>query len=268
MEAVYDIQDSFHRSVQNRFLQAAFFYGIHDLLVIDAAGCGHLQIQSCFQIGYSVVHRTPVAYHEAIKAPFPAEDICQGFFMLSSIGAVDLIIRTHNSPGLLAAHRALKSRQVNFTQRSFIHFGGGRHPARLLVICQKMLDACSHVFALYALDQRACHLRSNHGVFRIILEIPSAERGTFDIYGRPKNNANALRLAFLTQHLAHAGYQFPVEAGRRTAARRKANRLNAVVNPQMIRFLILFPESVRAVGNHHGRNSQPFHTLRMPEVRS
>ena len=138
----------------------------------------------------------------------------------------------------------------------------------LLIVRQEMLDAGSHVFALHTRNQRARYFGGNIGVFGIIFKIPAAQRRTLDVHRRPQNHAHAFRLAFLSQRLSHLRNQLPVEAGRRAAARREADRLDAVVHAQIIRFLILLSQAVRSVGNHHRRNSQTFHRLRVPEVRA
>ena len=265
---VYNIQNAFHRPVQYLFLQPSILHRFHNKPVIDAAGGGHFQIQSGFQIGHPVIDRSPVAHHKAVKAPFTAQYIGKRFFILRRISAIDSVIRTHDGPGFFLFYRSLKSCKVNLMQGTFINLGGRGQPAVLLIVRQEMLDAGSHIFALHARNQRARHFRSHIWVFRIIFKIPAAQRRTFDIHSRPQNHAHAFRLAFLSQRLSHLCNQLPVEAGRRAAACRKADSLNTVVHSQIIRFLILLSQAVRSVGNHHSRDSQPFNRFRMPEVRA
>ena len=266
-KTVHDIQDAFHSLVQHFFFQASVPHRFHDQLIIHPAGGGHLQIQPRFQVRYPVVDRAPVAHHKAVESPFPAQHVREHFLILCRVNAVDPVVGAHHRPGLLLSHRALKGRQIDLSERALVDFGGGRHPAVLLVVRQEMLDAGAHVFALYAADQRAGHLGGHIGVFRIIFKIPAAQRGTLDVYRGPQDHAHAFRLAFLSQRLSHFPDQFPVKAGRRAAACRKADRLDAVVYAQIVRLLILLSQPVRSVGNHHCRDPQPFDCLRMPEIR-
>ena len=131
-----------------------------------------------------------------------------------------------------------------------------------------MLDACTHVFALYAFDQGCCHLSRQIGILGKILEIPAAQRAALDIDRRPQQDAQFLMLAAFTQCFAHFLHQFRIEGSRRSAGCRIADRLDAVIDPQMIAFLILLAQTVRPVGNHCGGNTQAFHCFGMPEIRA
>ena len=260
------IQNPFHRAVQNLLFQGSVFDSLHDLTVCLPAGCRHFQFQPCLQPGNTFIDCAPVRHYIPFITPFFSEYFIQQPRILRCEDSVDLIIRAHNRFGLCLFDRCLKSRQINLPKRSFIHFGGGGHSVVFLVVRRKMLDRRSHTFLLDTLNMSLRHLTSQIRVFRKILKVSAAQRGTFDIYCRSKQNRNIFRLAFFSKGRSHLLQQIAVKGACRRTSRGETYRLDTLIDSQMIGVFRLLSQSVRSVGNHHFRNSQTFHRFQMPEI--
>ena len=129
-----------------------------------------------------------------------------------------------------------------------------------------MLDAGAHALALYALDEGGGHFAGNVGVFGVILKVSAAEGRTLDVHRRPQQNADVFRLALVAQGSAHALHQRPVKGRGGGASGRKADRLDAVVDTQMVARLVLLAQSVGPVAHHHRRDVQTLDGLGVPEI--
>ena len=75
-----------------------------------------------------------------------------------------------------------------------------------------------------------------------------------------------LVLAGIADGLAHPAEHLSVEGGCRGAGRREADRLDAVVDAEVVNLLILLAQAVRAVADHAGGDAQTLYSLRVPEV--
>ena len=117
-----NIQIFFTGLVQYRFIQCSVLYCGNDFCIRSAFTGRHFQIAACFQSFHTVIHRTPVCHYIAVKSPFPAEHICEHFFVFTKVCAVQLVVCVHNGPRLFLLYHSFKRSKVNFTHGAFIHF--------------------------------------------------------------------------------------------------------------------------------------------------
>ena len=264
--AVDDVQDPLAAEVHLLLIQFSGFDRFHDLPVVDPAGCGHLQVQPRRHAGNAVAHGAPVRHDITLEAPFLPEYIRQQPGILGGVHAVDPVVGAHDRPGLGFLHGHLKGREVDLTDRPLVRVGGTAHPPVLLVIEGEMLDTGAHVFALDTLDQRGRHHARQVRILGEILEVPSAQRAALDVHGRAQQHAQLFMLAGFAQGFTHLFDQFGIKGSRRRAGRGEAYRLDAFVDSQVVRLVVLLPQAVRAVADHAPRNAEAFHGLGMPEV--
>ena len=78
----------------------------------------------------------------------------------------------------------------------------------------------------------------------------------------PKSTGHILRAALPSPSAPHP-FQQRIEAGRRRACRREAHRLDAVVDAQMVRLLVLLSRSPCGPSDTITPDAQPFHALQM-----
>ena len=263
-----DPQDPLHAGVHVRLRDPAFPHRPEHLPVVNAAGGGHLQIHARQDSRHPVRHGAPVADHVSLKAPFLPQHVRQQPFVDVGVHAVDPVIAAHDGPGLGLFHRGLEARQVDFPQRPLVDLAAGGHPPVLLVVGGEMLQAGAHVPALDALDDAGGHLPRQIGILAHVLKVPPAQGAALDVDGGPQVDGHPFVLALVADGLADRFHQLPVEAAGAGAGRREAHRLDAVVDPQVIRLIVLLPQPVGAVADHDGLHAQALHALRVPEIRS
>ena len=80
-----------------------------------------------------------------------------------------------------------------------------------LIVCRKMLDRRSYAFLLDTLNMSLRHLTGKIRVLRKIFKVSAAQRGTFDIHRRSKQNRNIFRLAFFSKGRSHLLQQIAVK---------------------------------------------------------
>ena len=261
-----DDQNALHAKIHILFVQPSLTDRLHDLRVIDAAGAWHLQIHAGLYALHPVADSAPVAHHIAVKAPFPAQHIGQQPFVLVHIGAVQAVVAAHKGPGFALFGRRLEGRQIDLPKRALVHHAVRGHAPVLLVVCGKMLHAGTDIFALNAPDHIRCHFAGQVRVLAHVFKVPPAQRGTLDVDGRPQIDGHLFMPAFLTDRLTDLPDQASVKAGRAGTCRRKAHSLDALIDSQMIRLVILLPQPVRSVADHHRPDPEPFHRFCVPEI--
>ena len=261
-----NIQDPLAGPVHQLLVQLSGFDRFNNLFVVHAAGRRHLQVQSRRDAGHPVGHGAPVGHNISLKAPFLPEHVCQQPRVFRGVDAVDPIIGAHDRPGLCFLHRHFKSREIDLPDRPLIRVRGGAHPPVFLAVEGEVLDARAHIPALDALNDGCGHPPRQIRIFGEILEVPAAQGAALDVHRRAQHHGQLLMLAAVADGFSHLPDHIRVKGSRGGAGRREAHRLNAVVDAQMIRRLILLPQAVGAVADHGARNPEPLHRLGMPEV--
>ena len=266
MEGQDDAQNALHRTIEHLFGKFAASHRRHDLFVVLLVTARHLEVEPCFQALHAVGDGVPVAHDKAVESPLVTENVRQEPLVLRSVHPVDLVVRAHHGRGLCVFDHLLKRGEIDLPQRSLAHFGGDGHPARLLVVGGKVLDAHPRPLTLHALNKGTGKLARKKRIFGKILKVAPAQRRTLDVDGRSQQNGNALRAALFSERAPHLAKERAVEGARRRAGGGKTHRLDAVVDAEMIRPLLLLPQTVGAVAHHDGGNGEPLHRLRVPEI--
>ncbi len=252
-----DTENPFHGSIQNRFLQPAIPNGLYNLSVIYTAASGHLQILTGNQPGHPVIAGAPVRHHISVKSPFLPQDFRQQPGTLGHIFPVDPIVTAHDRPWLCLADHLFKCCQINFPQGSLIDFRGNRHAPFFLIVGGKVFYAYAHMPALNPFGKGSAQLSGQIWILGIVFKIPAAQGTALDIDSRSKEHADIFGLTFVAQCHAHLPQQFRVKRRRQTAGGRKTNRLNGIIDAEMVAFLILLSQSVRSVRHHYAFHAKP-----------
>ena len=129
-----------------------------------------------------------------------------------------------------------------------------------------MFDARAHISALDTLDQGGGHLSRQIGILGEVFEITAAQRAALNIHRRSQQDAQAFTLAGVAQGFAHLFDHVRIKGSCRRAGCGKADCLDAVVDTEMITLQILLAQAVGTVADHRSRDSEAFHSLRMPEI--
>ena len=266
--AEVDGENPLHRLIHQLFVQLAAANRFHDPGIIDTAGRRHFQIQPGGNAGNTVGNRAPVGHHITLKAPFLPKHIGQQPGILRGIDAVDPVVGAHHRPRLRLFHGCFKGGEIDFPQRPLIGVGAGAHAAVLLIVGGKVLDGGAHIAALHTVNIGGRHFTRQIGILRKILKISSAQRGTLDIDSRAQNHAELFMLAAVADGFAHFPDQIPVEGRCRGGGCRHTHSLDAVIDAQVIPFVILLAQTMRAVADHHGGNSQTLDGFGMPKIQT
>ena len=262
------VQHVIHLLVQKGLVERPVLYGLDDVPVGLAVGGRHFERRSGAHGGDAVVVAAPVGDDEPVKAPLAAEDIAQQVLVFVAVSTVQPVICRHKRAHTALFYGGLKRRKIDLAQRPLVHDGIGRHAAQLLRVCGKVLHTCAHAGALYAADHRRGELAGEQRVLGEILKVPPAERAALDVHARPEHHADALRHGLLAERASNGREQRFVPAVRKRARRRKARRRNGAAKAQRVRIALLLAQAVRPVRHHLGRNAEPFHGLRVPEIPS
>ena len=129
-----------------------------------------------------------------------------------------------------------------------------------------MLDTRSYIPALHAIDVSCCHLSCKIRIFRKIFKVSSTQRTSLDIYCRSKQHAQVLCLTFFSKDFSHLTDQIYIKAARCCTGCRKTNCFHTLIQSKVVCFPFLLPNSVRTIRHHHAWNSEPFHSLCIPEI--
>ena len=101
------------------------------------------------------------------------------------------------------------------------------------------------MLGLYAVYECSGDFTCKVRIFRIVLEIAAAQRRTLNVDCRTEDNGNIVCLRFPSDGTSHFVHQITVKGAGGEAGRREADRLDAVVDAQMVRLLVLLAQPVR-----------------------
>ena len=186
----YKFQDARHIPVQHLLVQQVIFHPVQYLVIeirshrIIDKKTGHNQIRSGTHLGHAVVRITPVRHHKSAIAPLIPQHCLQQLLILRSIISVHLVVSSHHAPGISLFYSNFKSPQVDLPQSPLADNGIHQAPVCLLIVNSKMFQRSTDPLRLYATNHGYRHLARQIRVFRIILEIASAQRIALDIDSR------------------------------------------------------------------------------------
>ena len=117
----------------------------------------------------------PVRHHDAVEAPFIAQDAGQQVIALLGILPVDLVVRRHDRPRLRFFDRNLEILEIEFPQGALADQGVIFITVGLLVVQGEMLDGSSDAIGLDAPYIGCAHLARKQRILGEILVIASVQ---------------------------------------------------------------------------------------------
>ena len=228
--------------------------GVHDLLVLQVGARLEHVVAGGNLLG-AVVAAEPVGHHEALEAPFVAENRGLQVLALGGVGAVDLVVGAHHGPGVGFLDGDLEALQVDFALGARGDDGVVPGAVRLLVVVGEMLDGGAHVVLLDAAYIRRRRLAGHDRVLGVVLEVAAVQRVAVDVQGRGEIDVGAVLVDLFTHGLAHVLHQLLVPGRGQQGA---DGEVRAVIG-----VLVAFAGRVDAeaggtVGEDDGRDAQPF----------
>ena len=184
----------------------------------------HLQFVAAFQTRHAVVAPRPIRYHYPSEPPFSPKDIFHQMRVFIGINSVQFVVRGHHAFRPAFPDGDFKTLQIQFAQGAFVHDRIARHPTILAVVRRKVLYARRHVFALDPAHVCRRHFSRQVRIFRIIFEIPPAERIALDVQPRAQQYVHVHRRGFFTQRFPDPFAQLFLPRTRRRRRRRKTRR--------------------------------------------
>jgi hypothetical protein len=129
-----------------------------------------------------------------------------------------------------------------------------------------VLERGTDALALDAVDHRRPENAGEQRVLGEVLEVAPAQRGTLDVDAGTEHDGHALRPGFAAERRTDASHQPRIPGRPQGRGGRKARRRYAARDADVVGFVGLLAESVRAVGHHDRRDAEPVHRRRVPEV--
>ena len=106
------------------------------------------------------------------------------FFILGAKNAVYEVIGAHYRSGRRFFNDNFKRFEIYFPERSFRHSRIGKIPSVFDIVTRKMLYATTYADGLQPVYESRAEFSAYDGIFRIVLEISSAKRRSFNVYPR------------------------------------------------------------------------------------
>ena len=119
------------------------------------------------------------------------------------VDAVDLVVGGHDGQRLGFTYCDFETGQIQFAHGTLIDHGVAGLAAQLLAVDREMLRACGDAVALDAANEAGGHTAGDDRIFRIVLEVASAQRVAFDVHARSKQHVHVEIVSFLAERLAH-----------------------------------------------------------------
>ena len=213
------LQHAHDGPVQIGFVQKTCPDGLGDELVVPAARGRHFQVQSGGDSGDPVMDRPPVGHHQAVEAPFLAQRLGQEPAVLGRVDVVDSVVRAHQRCRVRSLDYSFEYTEVHFPQGSFIDSRIYAHSIGFLIVGGEVFHRGPDPSGLDACYQGGSQFSRQQRVLREIFEVPSAQRGTFQVYARSQDHADALRLRLLGQRPPDLFEQRHIPGGRKCCGR-------------------------------------------------
>ena len=123
-----------HRSQEDVRVELVLFHGSRHLLGGSVGLPRHLQVAARPQRLHPVVHRAPVGYHQAVKAPFLPQHAVEHRLVFAAIFATKPVIRSHDAQRASFLDGDFKPAQVNLPQGLFLYVGIDGLPVEFRVV--------------------------------------------------------------------------------------------------------------------------------------
>ena len=176
----------------------------------------HFQVKTCFDTFNSVVSCAPVGDGRSVIPPLSAQDVGKQTFVFRAVHAVKFVVRTHHGMRTSFGNHAPKGFEINFSQRTLVNHAVRHKSAVLGIVGCKVFKTCSDAGTLHAVYVPYAHDACNKRVFAEILEVSSAQRTTFDVDARSKQQVLAFRASILGNCLGCVKRRIGIETTRQT----------------------------------------------------
>ena len=225
----YVVQDGSHTVVQVFLAQSSALHGI--LYVVNVVFAAWLQqvvagMDVGCPVGKSVKCRephaswvrpangvasaAPVGHHHSLVSPLITQDGGEQVASLAGHGAVDEVIRAHHRPGVRLLDGYLEVFQVYLPCRPLAHYGIVAQSGGLLLVEGEMLYRRAHALALYAVDISRRYVAREHGVFRVVFEVASAQWVALYAHTGGEEHVHAIAVHLVADGGAHAAHELGV----------------------------------------------------------
>ena len=206
--------------------------------------------------GHPVVAPSPVGDQKAVEAPLVHQDLPEQVPVLTGVGTVDLVVGGHEAPGPPLLHRDLETGEVELPQGALVHHTVRVHAQGLLAVDGEVLGAGGDAVGLDAPDIGRRQLAGQVGVLRVVLEVPPALGGAFQVQPRPQQHADSQGTGLLPDQPAHGLHQLRVPGAGQGGGDGPAGGGQAGVEPQVVRRPGLLAHAAGSVGEEDGGDAQ------------
>ena len=152
----------------------------------------------------------PVRHHDPVKTPLAAQHVAQQPFVIGAEGAAQPVVRRHDRPHP-GSHCPLKGHEVELAQRSLIDLSRDRHPLKLGVVADEVLDATGHPLLLHTTHIGDGHLSGQERVLTHALEVAPPDRGPMQIDRRREQHMRRLRPRLTPKRASDLTNELPVK---------------------------------------------------------
>ena len=199
----------------------AFFECLLQIGLTKEFAVGHLQVQPGLDRGPNAVRGTPVGHHQTGKAPV-VEPIFEQVRVLTSVGAIEPIVRAHYSHHVGLLDGRLESRQVQLVERAFVERHVNRRAFGFLIVGRKVFDSGDHVLTLHAANVGRGGARSQVRILAVTLEVAAAVGCAVNVDTGRQQHVLAVAARFATQCLPNPLGDARIERRGQRDARGKA----------------------------------------------
>ena len=180
------------------------------------------------------------------------------------VDAVDLVVGGHDGHRMSFAHGDFETGQVQFAHGALVHNGVAGLAAQLLAVDREMLRACGDAVALDAANEAGGHTAGDDRIFRIVLEVASAQRVALNVHARAEQHVHVEIVRFLAQRLAHfLGERRIPGVGHGSRGREAGGRLGCA-EAEMVALAKLATHAVRAIAHDEAGNVGAIVAARIP----
>ena len=142
--------------------------------------------------------------------------------VLRCVCAVHFIVRTHNCLCFTLFYGSFEGGKVYLLKSPLIYDTVRGHSESLLGVCGKMLAARCDAVCLYPANQRSAHLPREMRIFRIIFEIPSAERISLYVDPGTEDHRDPFGSGLFSEELSHLLVELLIPGGSHGRSRGEA----------------------------------------------
>src|SRR2546427_8002819 len=120
------------------------------------------------------MRRFKVAHHPSLEAQLLLEDLGQQVRVLAAVGAVDLVIRSHDCAHLTVLYHHCERQRVDFLQRALVELSVDYVPVVLLRVHVVVLGSSNDMMTRDPLDVTSSYRPGQHGILSSRLEPATA----------------------------------------------------------------------------------------------